>query len=110
MKVLKFGGTSLADRLRVVEVSRLVRAAAAETRVVVVASAMAGVTNRLERLTGTAGDRDDNWTEELEALEQRHLEVLAALPTACREPAAFAVRSRIRMLRVDLAGSRRRPA
>jgi aspartate kinase len=102
MKVLKFGGTSLANRMRVLEVSRLVRAAAAETRVVVVASAMAGVTNRLERLTGTASDRDDNWTEELEALERRHLEVLAALPASSREPAAAVLRSRIRVLRADL--------
>ena len=43
MKVLKFGGTSLADRERIEGAARLVRAAAAEDRVVVVASAMAGI-------------------------------------------------------------------
>jgi len=47
MRVLKFGGTSLAGRRCIEEAACLVREAAAETRVVVVASAMAGVTNYL---------------------------------------------------------------
>lgn len=63
MRLLKFSDTSLADRIRFREASRLVRAAAAETRVVLVASAMAGVTKCLDRLAETAGDRDFNWTD-----------------------------------------------
>jgi aspartokinase/homoserine dehydrogenase 1 len=47
MRVLKFGGTSVADAERVVHVARLIQAARAEGPVLVVVSAQAGVTDRL---------------------------------------------------------------
>ena len=102
MRVLKFGGTSLANSSRIAGVSRLVLAAAEERWVVVVASAMAGVTNILETMTQQAGDTDVDWTPELDSLEFRHLEVLSGLPASYREPAAAAVCSRIRKLRADV--------
>ena len=47
MRVLKFGGTSVADAARILRVAGLVKAASARGPVVVVTSAMSGVTNAL---------------------------------------------------------------
>lgn len=47
MRVLKFGGTSVADAARILQVAGLVKAASARGPVVVVTSAMSGVTNAL---------------------------------------------------------------
>lgn len=54
MRVMKFGGTSVATADRLATVVRLVAKAAAETRVVVVASALRGVTDRLVELVAWA--------------------------------------------------------
>ncbi len=79
MRVLKFGGTSVADAHCLVRVARLVVAARREDEIVVVVSAQAGVTNRLvravdEMLEGTLS------VEGLRAeLGVRHLGALEAL-------------------------------
>ena len=59
MEVHKFGGTSLGDASCMAEAARRVAEAADGARVVVVASAMAGVTDRLMELASaaSAGDR-----------------------------------------------------
>ena len=88
MKVLKFGGTSLADRQRFEEAANLVHEAARDGRVVVVASAVAGTTNRLSALIESSNRIDVDWKDEVCAVERQHLEVLATLPLQCRNPAA----------------------
>ena len=47
VRVMKFGGTSVADGSCIEKVVEIIRAAARESRLVVVVSAMAGVTNKL---------------------------------------------------------------
>jgi len=110
MRVLKFGGTSLADHQRIEEAARLIRTAATETRVLVVTSAMAGVTNRLEALVDNATSVCSEWTEEVEAIKSRHLDVLATLPATCREPSTHSIEAVIEDLRVDLGNLRTDPA
>ncbi|MBZ0113325.1 MAG: aspartate kinase, partial [Thermoanaerobaculia bacterium] len=78
-KILKFGGTSLANADRMRQVAEIVRAAASDHAVTVVVSAMGGVTNHLVEATRAAADRDDSWREALIGLRARHLEVAEGL-------------------------------
>ena len=72
MRVLKFGGTSLADPERVRRVVAIVRDARAADRVVVVVSAFAGVTDALVACAGSAAAGEDGWRASVDALERRH--------------------------------------
>lgn len=102
MRVLKFGGTSLADRRRIEVVARLVREADKEGRVVVVASAVAGITNRLAALISATSSIDTDWAGEVDAIERQHLEILTGLPPTTSDPAAYSTRAVIEALRADL--------
>ncbi|MBK7292768.1 MAG: bifunctional aspartate kinase/homoserine dehydrogenase I [Holophagaceae bacterium] len=77
MRVMKFGGTSLADAGRFRTVADLVAAACATHRVCVVASAMAGITNLL--LHGGRVPNRDEADRLLEAFRDRHARVVADL-------------------------------
>jgi aspartokinase/homoserine dehydrogenase 1 len=102
MKVLKFGGTSLADRHRFEVAAHLVGEAMRVSRVVVVASAVAGTTNRLVALIEASSRTDLDWEEGVRAIERQHLEILADLPAQCREPAVRSIQTVIERLRNDL--------
>lgn len=103
---MKFGGTSVGGAERISRVAQIVRGAFAQSRVVVVTSAMAGVTDGLERLIerARAGDRE-TVESDLGHLLARHREVAEAL---CRQPGPVveAVDARVRELRVLLRGLR----
>ena len=73
LRIMKFGGTSVGDATRIRKVVEIIREAARESEVVVVVSAMSGVTNRLiEAATqAEAGNRDAVDTI-LEELRDRH--------------------------------------
>lgn len=77
IRVMKFGGTSLADADRFRTVADLVAAARATHRVCVVASAMAGVTNLL--LSGGRVPGREEADRLLASFRERHAQVLAAL-------------------------------
>jgi aspartokinase/homoserine dehydrogenase 1 len=77
IRVMKFGGTSLADADRFRTVADLVAAARASHRVCVVASAMSGVTNLL--LNGGRVPGREEADRLLDRFRERHLEVLGAL-------------------------------
>jgi aspartokinase/homoserine dehydrogenase 1 len=80
VEVHKFGGTSVGDAQRVAAVARIAHDASAGSRVVVVASAMAGVTDQLIA-AGTAaarGDREEG-TRLVDAVLARHLDALDRL-------------------------------
>ena len=80
IEVHKFGGTSLADAESMGHAARRVREAAADARVVVVASAMAGVTDALTELAAAAAAGEHRHTRGLvEQLKRRHLQAYDAL-------------------------------
>ncbi len=79
MRVLKFGGTSVAWPDRVRRVASLVGEAKKREPVVVVASALGGVTDALVAMAGGAVNGDPTWTAALETLERRHREAALAL-------------------------------
>jgi aspartokinase/homoserine dehydrogenase 1 len=80
IEVHKFGGTSVGDADRINAVARIARDASAGCGLVVVASAMAGVTDQLiaAGLAAAAGDRDEG-TRLLEGVLARHMTALERL-------------------------------
>jgi bifunctional aspartokinase / homoserine dehydrogenase 1 len=71
LRVLKFGGSSVADAPRLCQVAAIAAAAARRDRVAVVVSALAGVTDALVRLVGEAA-AGRPWRDDLAALAARH--------------------------------------
>ncbi len=110
--VYKFGGTSLSDADRIAHVARLI--AAGPPSLVVVVSAMGGVTNRLASLCSSAhgapaGDEAAGIAEELRA---RHLKVIADLDLDAEEAetARQGVEARLRELLDDAGRMEASPA
>lgn len=79
MRVLKFGGTSVASAESLQEVSVIVARAVEEDRTVVVVSALAGVTNRLVALIDRVLAGDTGWQPCLEDIRSRHTRALALI-------------------------------
>ncbi|MGA8557620.1 MAG: aspartate kinase [Candidatus Acidiferrales bacterium] len=80
LQVMKFGGTSVGDASCIARVAEIVTKASRQNPVVVVVSAMSGVTNRLIEAANCseAGDRE-RASSLIESLSQQHAEALAAL-------------------------------
>jgi homoserine O-acetyltransferase len=90
-RVMKFGGTSVADAARLQRVAALVREACRNGPVAAVVSALAGVTDALVRLADRAA-AGAPWREDLEQLAARHRACATALGAdAATEDALAAV-------------------
>jgi aspartate kinase len=90
MLVVKFGGSSVGTVERILASARIVAGHLAQTQVVVVVSAMAGVTDALIRVANGALAGMPSWCDDLAAIEQRHrqayLEIAGMVPAQfCRE-------------------------
>ena len=80
LQVMKFGGTSVGDATCIARAAQIVASTAKGMRVVVVVSAMSGVTNRLIDSAKRAGEGDtESGAALVEALRQQHRTALAAL-------------------------------
>jgi len=85
MKVLKFGGTSVGTPESLANVRQIV---SAHTQpVVVVVSALSGVTDQLIQLTQKAARGDSSYPAELEALRTRHIDMTHAVIAPARQAA-----------------------
>lgn len=74
MKVLKFGGTSVGSVEGIVSVKRIVEGA--NQPVVVVVSALSGITDQLYNLASMAAAGNENYLTEYKSMLQRHLELI----------------------------------
>jgi bifunctional aspartokinase / homoserine dehydrogenase 1 len=80
LAVMKFGGTSVGDASRILNVAGIVRDAAYASDIVVVVSAMAGVTNKLiEAATAAETGNHSRITEIFNALQTRHQQAACEL-------------------------------
>jgi aspartokinase/homoserine dehydrogenase 1 len=79
MRVLKFGGTSITSVGRIRNVCEIIRQAAQNYQVIVVVSALAGVTNQLIDAIEKAIKRDHEWSNIIEKIKERHLNFLKQL-------------------------------
>ncbi|GAB6395343.1 MAG: bifunctional aspartate kinase/homoserine dehydrogenase I [Bacteroidales bacterium] len=74
MKVLKFGGTSVGSVESVLSVKRIVEAVSEP--VIVVVSALGGVTDKLVGIAAAASKGDAGYEKELSAIVSRHTEII----------------------------------
>ncbi len=81
MKVLKFGGSSVADGERIRAVTDIISQAAKEGRVAVVLSAMKGITDLLITAARKAEEGTDGFRSVLETIRTRHFEAVRFLFT-----------------------------
>ncbi|WP_434980901.1 bifunctional aspartate kinase/homoserine dehydrogenase I [Daejeonia sp. YH14] len=79
MKVLKFGGSSVASAENILLVENIVKKTSEEAPVTVVVSAFSGVTDALIRAALTASQKDECYRECITELENRHLAVVKEL-------------------------------
>ncbi len=72
MKVLKFGGTSVGSVKSILSLRRIVENEAKHQPVVVVVSALGGITDKLLETSLLAKRGDDRWKSEFEIIVERH--------------------------------------
>jgi len=89
VKVLKFGGSSVADGGRIKEVVEEVFQAAAKERVAVVLSAMKGVTDLLISAARSAEEGSDDFKGFLETIRGRHFDAVRVLFPPADQAAAL---------------------
>ena len=76
MKVLKFGGTSVADSKNIKKVLNIVANSSAEQNVVVVVSAFGKTTNALIKGATLAAQKNEEYLKILKELENHHFSVV----------------------------------
>ncbi len=79
MVVIKFGGSSIANAERIKKVIGIVKNKNQHDGLVVVASALGGITNLLEKCGETASAGDEKYKEILAEVEKRHQSVIVDL-------------------------------
>lgn len=77
MKVLKFGGTSVGSAVNIKKVQEIV--SGQSTDVVVVVSALGGITDKIVNAAKMAALGSDFYQDELEAIRERHFDVVTEL-------------------------------
>ena len=81
MKVLKFGGTSVGSVKSILSLKKIVEAEARTQPVVVVVSALGGITDKLLATSQIALKGDDRWREEFDAMVTRHHQMIDTIIT-----------------------------
>jgi aspartokinase/homoserine dehydrogenase 1 len=95
MKVLKFGGSSVASAENIEKVIEIVRRASEEDSCVVVLSAMQGATDALIETGKLAENGDENFRLKIREIENKHVEAVRQLlpPDAQNELLSFIQKS-----------------
>lgn len=81
MKVLKFGGTSVGSVQSILSLKRIVENEAKRQPVIVVVSALSGITDKLINTAMTALRHDDHWKREFDAMVDRHHKMIDTIIT-----------------------------
>ncbi|MBR1556256.1 MAG: bifunctional aspartate kinase/homoserine dehydrogenase I [Prevotella sp.] len=81
MKVLKFGGTSVGSVKSILSLKKIVEAEARTQPVVVVVSALGGITDKLIATSQIALKGDERWREEFDAMVTRHHQMIDTIIT-----------------------------
>ena len=84
MRVLKFGGSSVATPDAIRKVTAIIRSALEAGPITVVVSAFGGVTNGLLASANAAAGRDPAWQSGWEELRSRHRSAVAELGVGAR--------------------------
>lgn len=81
MKVLKFGGTSVGSVKSILSLKHIVESEARRQPIVVVVSALGGITDQLLSTSQLAVKGDDGWKESFEQMVDRHHKMIDTIIT-----------------------------
>ncbi len=90
MKVLKFGGSSVGSSDKILNVKKIIESQS--DQVIVVVSAMQGITDKLEELCNLAADNNKNFFKTYNTIEVKHYELVNSL---FKDPAKKEVLSQV---------------
>ncbi|MCW5520021.1 bifunctional aspartate kinase/homoserine dehydrogenase I [Aureitalea sp. L0-47] len=79
MQVLKFGGTSVASSENIRKVVEILKSKAGEKRMIVVVSALGGMTDTLQRAGELANVKDEHYLQLWESIAERHRKTASEL-------------------------------
>jgi bifunctional aspartokinase / homoserine dehydrogenase 1 len=79
MKVMKFGGSSLARPDSILQVIEIVKKAALHNQILLVVSAFGGCTDQLLEAARLASSQDEAWRTQHASIEQRHVQAVKEL-------------------------------
>ena len=79
MKVMKFGGTSVGSVNSILNLKGIVEEAAANERVIVVVSALGGITDKLIKTANMAVNGDNAFNKEFQEIMARHHDLINAI-------------------------------
>ena len=81
MKVLKFGGTSVGSVASILSLKKIVENEAKHQSVIVVVSALGGITDKLLSTSQLAVSHDEHWKDEFDAMVDRHHKMIDTIIT-----------------------------
>ena len=79
MKVMKFGGTSVGSVNSILNLKGIVESAASKEQVIVVVSALGGITDKLIKTANMAVNGDNAFNKEFQEIVTRHHELISAI-------------------------------
>ncbi|MGL6127883.1 bifunctional aspartate kinase/homoserine dehydrogenase I [Chryseobacterium artocarpi] len=79
MKILKFGGTSVANSQNILLVENIIKKESSKDRVIVIVSALHGVTDLLIQGAENASEKNDSYLQKLKSIEEKHLQLVKEL-------------------------------
>ena len=85
MKVLKFGGTSVGSVESILSLKKIVEKEAREQNVVVVVSALGGITDKLINTSHLALEGKEEWRQEFENMVDRHHKMIDTIITETKK-------------------------
>lgn len=85
MKVLKFGGTSVGSVESILSLKAIVAKEAQEQPIIVVVSALGGITDKLIATSVLAQKGDEAWKDEFQAMVERHHKMIDTIITDPRK-------------------------
>lgn len=85
MKVLKFGGTSVGSVESILSLKAIVEKEAQKQPIIVVVSALGGITDKLIATSQLAQKGDETWKDEFQAMVERHHKMIDTIITDPRK-------------------------
>ena len=105
MKVLKFGGTSVANAENINKVIDIVKTESEQQPIVLVVSALGGITNELLKAGELANKKDLSYLDLFENIKDRHVETIKLLmPEDITAPVSLKVQEHLEALKEILHG------
>ncbi|MDH6250895.1 aspartokinase/homoserine dehydrogenase 1 [Chryseobacterium sp. H1D6B] len=85
MKVLKFGGSSVADAQNILLVENIIKKESIKNKIIVVVSALSGVTDQLIQAAESASKKEENYQLIIQGIEEKHLTAVKNLIPISRQ-------------------------